>query len=76
MKTLKTALILTALLSGMAQAQTPKCADSDELCWQQAASAEWRNTYGDMSPPLTAEAEKEVRAWLTKHYPNTDFSNP
>lgn len=76
MKTLKTALILTALLSGMAQAQTPKCADSDELCWQQAASAEWRNTYGDMSPPLTAEAEKEVRAWLAKHYPNTNFSNP
>ncbi len=76
MKTLKTALMLTALLSGIAQAQTPKCADSDELCWQQAASAQWREEFGDAPPPLTAEAEKEVRAWLAKHYPNTDFDNP
>lgn len=76
MKTLKTALMLTALLSGVAQAQTLKCADSDELCWQQTARAEWREEFGDMPPPLTAEAEKEVRAWLAKHYPNTDFSNP
>lgn len=70
---LKTAVILTALLSATAQAT---CADDDEMCWRQEATAQWRAEHGDAPPPLTAEGEKEVRAWLAKHYPNTDFDNP
>ncbi|WP_233143712.1 hypothetical protein [Aggregatibacter actinomycetemcomitans] len=76
MKGLKMALMLTALLSGTAVAQTPKCPDNDEVCWQQEATAEWRKEYGDLPPPLTPEEEKEVRQWLREHYPDTDFYKP
>lgn len=76
MKTLKTTLMLTALLSGIAQAQTPICADNDETCWQKVASAQWREEFGDVPPNMTPEQEQAAWQWLKKHYPNTDFDNP
>nr|DAW76840.1 MAG TPA: hypothetical protein [Caudoviricetes sp.] len=82
---LKPFLLVTALASGvivscapqpaLAQASAP-CAADDLPCWVQQADREWAKEHGDVPRNLTEQEEREIRAYLIKHYPDTDFNNP
>ncbi len=82
-KQLKQAALLTALIIGVGAgisdfgavdtAEQQPCHDNDKPCWQMAANEDWKLEYGDIPPPLSDEAQAELKAYLQKKYPEQRF---